>query len=46
MRGPALGPCAALLNRSRTPIFLHRVSAERIGLARERRLADDLLQTR
>jgi hypothetical protein len=39
-----LSLCPTLLNRSKAPIFLHRVSAERIGLARESGLADDLLQ--
>src|SRR5262249_53215574 len=35
---------ATLLNRSATPTFKCRVSAERIGLVRESGLADDLLQ--
>src|SRR5262245_23360629 len=36
--------CAILRNQSRAPICHYRVSAERIGLARESDLADDFLQ--
>src|SRR5262245_26363481 len=36
--------CAILRNQSRAPICYYRVSAERIGLARESGLADDFLQ--